>query len=62
MATNTNIVTLSFLGKGWSFPPTFSKKTLELLMTADEEDINKKPRNIVVHYNRRAFSSTKVWM
>jgi phage baseplate assembly protein W len=31
----------SFLGRGWSFPPKFSKKTSEVLMTADEEDINK---------------------
>jgi phage baseplate assembly protein W len=31
----------SFLGKGWSFPPSFSKATKELLMTAEEEDIRK---------------------
>ncbi|REG84007.1 GPW/gp25 family protein [Algoriphagus antarcticus] len=31
----------SFLGKGWGFPPTFSKQTNEVLMTKDEEDINK---------------------
>jgi phage baseplate assembly protein W len=31
----------SFLGRGWSFPPTFSKQTNEVLMTADVEDINK---------------------
>jgi phage baseplate assembly protein W len=31
----------SFLGRGWGFPPTFSKQTNEVLMTADEEDINK---------------------
>lgn len=29
----------SFLGRGWSFPPTFSKQTKEVLLTADEEDI-----------------------
>ncbi|ATP56313.1 hypothetical protein CPT03_07420 [Pedobacter ginsengisoli] len=32
---------LSFLGRGWSFPPTFSKQTNQVLMTSDEEDINK---------------------
>jgi len=32
---------LSFLGRGWSFPPTFSKQTNRVLMTSDEEDINK---------------------
>jgi|SRR5690606_20915243 len=31
----------SFLGRGWSFPPTFSKSTHNLLMTSDEEDIQK---------------------
>ena len=31
----------SFLGRGWSFPPTFSLSAKELLMTADEEDIRK---------------------
>ncbi|TAL43932.1 MAG: hypothetical protein EPN92_09575 [Chitinophagaceae bacterium] len=31
----------SFLGRGWSFPPTFSKQTREILLTADEEDIKK---------------------
>jgi len=31
----------SFLGRGWGFPPTFSKQTSQVLMTADEEDINK---------------------
>jgi uncharacterized protein len=31
----------SFLGRGWSFPPTFSLTAKELLMTADEEDIRK---------------------
>jgi uncharacterized protein len=31
----------SFLGRGWSFPPTFSRTTKELLLTADEEDIKK---------------------
>ncbi len=31
----------SFLGTGWSFPPSFSKKTREVLLTSDEEDIKK---------------------
>lgn len=29
----------SFLGRGWSFPPQFSVKSGEVLMTADEDDI-----------------------
>jgi phage baseplate assembly protein W len=37
----TEISERSFLGRGWGFPPTFSKKTSQVLMTADEEDINK---------------------
>ena len=36
--TNTD---RSFLGRGWSFPPVFSKATKELLLTSDEEDIKK---------------------
>ncbi|WP_423147181.1 GPW/gp25 family protein [Rubrolithibacter danxiaensis] len=32
---------LSFLGRGWSFPPAFSKSSNALLMTQDEDDINK---------------------
>ncbi len=32
---------VSFLGRGWSFPPTFSKKTNKVMLTSDEEDINK---------------------
>lgn len=31
----------SFLGRGWSFPPTFSKTTRGVEMTSDEEDIQK---------------------
>jgi phage baseplate assembly protein W len=31
----------SFLGRGWSFPPTFSKSSNDVLMTSDEEDIRK---------------------
>ena len=33
--------TTSFLGTGWSFPPSFSKATREVLLTSDEEDIKK---------------------
>lgn len=29
----------SFLGAGWSFPPTFSRREEGVLMVADEEDI-----------------------
>jgi uncharacterized protein len=29
----------SFLGNGWSFPPEFVLETGEVVMTADEEDI-----------------------
>lgn len=28
-----------YLGTGWSFPPTFSKKTKGVVMVSDEEDI-----------------------
>ena len=31
----------SFLGRGWSFPPTFTKSTHDVLLTSDEEDIQK---------------------
>jgi phage baseplate assembly protein W len=39
MAAGTN-TDRSFLGKGWSFPPTFLKGAGELEMVAEEEDIN----------------------
>jgi hypothetical protein len=29
----------SFLGTGWGFPPSFSKKTLQVAMLSDEADI-----------------------
>jgi phage baseplate assembly protein W len=29
----------SFLGQGWSFPPSFSKQNKRLLMVSEEEDI-----------------------
>ncbi|MBA4408105.1 MAG: hypothetical protein C0397_01620 [Odoribacter sp.] len=31
----------SFLGRGWGFPPEFSKNTASVLLTEDEEDIEK---------------------
>jgi phage baseplate assembly protein W len=31
----------SFLGTGWSFPPTFNKESRSVVMTSDVEDINK---------------------
>lgn len=31
----------SFLGTGWSFPPTFNKESRSVLMTTDAEDINR---------------------
>ena len=36
-----NIQERSFLGRGWSFPPTFSKINNEVVMIADEVDIQK---------------------
>ena len=41
MADKKNIQEQSFLGRGWSFPPTFSKSSNEVLMTSDEEDIRR---------------------
>jgi phage baseplate assembly protein W len=41
MAIKKNIQEQSFLGRGWSFPPTFSKSSNEVLMTSDEEDIQR---------------------
>lgn len=31
----------SFLGTGWSFPPTFNKDLAAVVMTSDEEDIDR---------------------
>ena len=31
----------SFLGRGWGFPPEFSKSTKSVLLTEEEEDIEK---------------------
>jgi uncharacterized protein len=38
MATNTD---KSFLGTGWSFPPSFQLSTKELVLTSGEEDIKR---------------------
>jgi phage baseplate assembly protein W len=35
----SNLIYTSFLGTGWSFPPEFVRKTGEVVMTSDEEDI-----------------------
>ncbi len=41
MAHKNNIPDQSFLGRGWSFPPTFSKINNGVVMIADEVDIQK---------------------
>ncbi len=41
METKDQRTPRSFLGRGWSFPPTFSSRTRGLIMTADEEDVIK---------------------
>jgi len=41
MTNDKDTIYTSFLGRGWSFPPTFSKTTRGVEMTADEEDIQK---------------------
>ena len=41
MTNKKNTPEKSFLGRGWSFPPTFSKSNNEVLIISDEEDIQK---------------------
>jgi uncharacterized protein len=41
MAEDNDTLYTSFLGRGWSFPPTFSKAAKGVEMTADEEDIRR---------------------
>jgi phage baseplate assembly protein W len=41
MSENDDTLYTSFLGRGWSFPPTFSKTKRDVEMTADEEDIQR---------------------
>ena len=33
------VATNSFLGRGWSFPPVFTRETAQVGMVSDEEDI-----------------------
>jgi uncharacterized protein len=35
------LLTKSFMGTGWSFPPAFEKSTAKVTMTSDEEDIQR---------------------
>lgn len=37
----------SFLGTGWSFPPTFSKKGKQVRLSSDQEDIEQSIRIIL---------------
>jgi phage baseplate assembly protein W len=41
MINQSNPAEQSFLGTGWSFPPTFTKVGSNVFMTSDEEDIQK---------------------
>jgi phage baseplate assembly protein W len=41
MSETDDTLYTSFLGRGWSFPPTFSKTKKDVEMTADEEDIRR---------------------
>ena len=34
-----NLLNSAFLGRGWSFPPTFQKQTRQVQMVKEEEDI-----------------------
>ena len=40
----------SFLGKGWSFPPTFSKEKADIEMVSKEEDIR---QSLIIFFNTR---------
>lgn len=39
MSINTGEANTSFLGTGWSFPPTFNRETAQVSMVSAEEDI-----------------------
>jgi len=39
LMANNELTFTSFLGMGWSFPPTFMLETGTVVMTSDEEDI-----------------------
>ena len=41
MSKDDNLTYTSFLGTGWSFPPSFSRVKKSLILTSDEEDIKK---------------------
>ena len=40
----------SFLGKGWSFPPTFSKEKADIEIVSKEEDIR---QSLIIFFNTR---------
>lgn len=40
----------SFLGKGWSFPPTFSKEKADIEMVSKEEDIR---QSLIIFFNTK---------
>ena len=40
----------SFLGKGWSFPPTFSKEKADVEMVSKEEDIK---QSLHIYFNTK---------
>tara|TARA_B110000967_G_C18531983_1_gene386320 strand:- start:212 stop:625 length:414 start_codon:yes stop_codon:yes gene_type:complete len=40
----------SFLGKGWSFPPTFSKEKADVEMVSKEEDIK---QSLIIFFNTK---------
>lgn len=40
----------SFLGRGWSFPPTFSKEKADIEMVSKEEDIR---QSLVIFFNTK---------
>jgi phage baseplate assembly protein W len=44
MAAKSNEVYSSFLGSGWSFPPEFASASGEVLLVADEQDIEQSLR------------------
>lgn len=41
MISQNNPADQSFLGTGWSYPPTFTKAGSNVVMTSDEDDIQK---------------------
>ena len=40
----------SFLGRGWSFPPTFSKEKADIEMVSKEEDIR---QSLIIFFNTK---------